>query len=332
MTLMVPQLGFVKAERESTYGTDPDTDPVGLVLTEEPDLPIPSSQNVQKPRVRPDGGREPHGVIDEMVEFSFQTVIANLPYNDNSPHAAIAPILIASGFSESLSGSTASPPVTATYTPTRTGIGSATFKFYVKDKDNGTDYVKLVLKGCRCTFDIDYAIGQEVLVNVEGMAKFAKWNDFADVSSEQPSSFHQDEPTFQTQDCSFTRNSNSRTITNWSLDIANDLQPIEDITATSTLKEVRCNNVAQGMGGSYDPLVESVNASNDQMDERRTGNEASMNLDINRSNQKWHVTASNTQLDEDPSLDADGAHYRYGSSFVVNSGSPELEFKWEASA
>lgn len=334
MTLLRPDLGFATVEYETTYDTDPATDPLPIILTEQPDPPTPTRNTVERTRVKATGGRTAHTVVKSHVEFEFTTALAPMPFSDGAT-PQVAPILKGSGMSESTSGSTTSAPVKASYSPDRRALGSYTLKLYIPDKDSETDYSQIVLTGCRSNISIDGSPDSELTMSVSGQARYSEWTEIQDLSSEEPAlSDYPSGTTFTFQDYSFSLGSVNTNIEGWSFDPSFEVQQVSHTSGTERVKEIHLDTAGKEPGGSVDPLATSVGASGDSLDKHRSASESAMDLNLaeGASDEKeWQFDAPAVQLTEVSFSEAD-AYYRYDDSFVCNettTGDDDFALIWK---
>ena len=204
--ILDPTIGFVTVEKENTYGTDPDTSPVALMLVEAPDVPDGLREQVMQNAVKHTTGGLPHAVVKNKCEFSMQVYVAPLPFEDGAV-PAIAPILVGSGFQETSQGSTSSSDVEAVYDPDPLAQGSYTVKFYRKDKKSPTNYSKITITGCRSNVTFNLQGQNRVTVDVSGEGLYAEWTPLQDFASEEPAEYHGGETPFVANDWSIAMGS-----------------------------------------------------------------------------------------------------------------------------
>jgi len=328
MSLLENLIGFCTVELESTYGTDPASSPVGLNLREWPDVTV-DRQQIERTRVKPTVGGEPHVNVGNKNTFSFQTTLAPIKFADGQTPAT-SPILKSAGMGEESTGSTSSNDVVAKYTPQARAHDSFTLKLYIADKDSPTDYSKVTITGCRCNLTLTYGIADEILIDVEGEGLYAEWTSLQDLTGEEPSTFHEGVTPFTSPNQSFSYGSVG-TITNWEFATGHTINNVQQATAAETVKEVFLTKDSRH-SGSFDPLATSVGASDDPKDIVRNDKELSMSLGVTtpNGNGTFDFSAPKAQLTEAPMESGDG-HMRFGSSYMLNedAGDDDFELKWK---
>jgi len=315
-SLLASDIGFMSVEPETTYGTDPATDPIYLNITEQPDV-TELREQIERARVKPSVGGDPNAIHEMAVEGSFQTTIAPVPFSDGAT-PAVAPILKAGGFTESTSGSTSSTDVTATYTLRPRDFGSVTLKFYIPDKNSTSDYTRIIVTGARCNPTLTYNATEELLLDVDFKGLYDEWSSITDYSSDEPPQLHQGETAFTTPDQSFSFGSTNTDISNFELDVAMTFQDLESAVASEMVQEVALQKDGKH-SGSFDPFATSVGQTDDAKDLARKANQVSMSLNVtdNSGDKEFNVTAPSAEITEAPMSESNG-HYRYDVSYQLN--------------
>lgn len=330
-------LGFATVEEETTYDTDPNSSPVPILLAEEPEPPEPDRETNRKERVKPTGGRVGQRSVGMRVSGSFTTYLTPIPFSDSAT-AHISPILKGSGFTESTSGSTASPPVTATYTPNRNEPSSYTLKLYVRDKENDGQYTQMIITGVRSNVSLDWSRGDECTLSVDYTGTYSEWSQISDFSSEEPalSDYPSDEP-FQFQDLAkFSHGSVDTSISSFAFDPANEVQNLTAANPEDGDIEEWLDTAQKEAGGGYDPYAATVGATDDAHDMRRSDTKNDLILEIaeGSSDEKHlYIDCDDAQITE-ATFSGSNRVYRKDVSFICNEdatagGDDDYELRWE---
>lgn len=332
--LLITDIGFMTAEVESTYGTDPASSPKNLILREAPDV-TEMREQIQRQRQKPSTGGDENAVHPVKVEFSFQTVLAPLPASTGAVPTT-RPIWIASGHSETLKDNSGSAPFEAIYSPLPRNFGSATFKFWIPTEKSTTDYTKIVVTGARCIPTVTYGSGSEILVDVEAQGLYSEWTTIQDYSADEPSQLAQGLTPFTTPNQSFSFGPAANTdISNLEFSPSRGFNDINSATAEEKMKEVLLRPGDDKHSGSIDPLVTTVGQTDDPLDLARKAGTVSMALDVTNpgGSKEWHLTAPKAEVTEAP-MESGNKHYRYGTSYVLNEtavgADDDYELRWVA--
>jgi len=329
-SLLINDVGFCQAEVENTYGTDPDNDPKTLVLREAPDVSELREQ-IERNRMKPSTGGDEHAVQDQAVEASFQTVVSKLPASDGAV-PTLRPVLMASGHDETLTANSGSPPFEAIYSPIPRNYDSATFTFYIADKNSTNGYTKIVVSGARCIPTFQYSMGSEPVVEVEIKGLYATWEPITDLSSEEPSTLAQGMEAFTSPNQQFQFGAANTDVTNLEFSPSRGFNDVESATAESSLKEALLRPGDDRHSGSFDPLATSVGSTDDPLDVVRNAKTHTLALDItDGAGAEFHINAPAAQLTE-AAMSAGDKHYRYDSSYALNETSyaenDDYELRW----
>jgi hypothetical protein len=330
--LLAADIGFMTAEAETTYGTDPNDSPVFLIIREQPDVSELINQ-IERTRLKSSVGGDPNAVHKVAIEGSFQTVLGELTFSDSATPAT-APIWKSSGFKETTSGSTSSPPVTAKYELKPRDFGSVTYKFYIPDKNSTTDYTQIIVSGARSIPTLTYGMGDEVLLDVEFKGLYGQWSTIQDFSGDEPGQLHKTNSIYTTPNQSFSFGSVNTDISNFELSTAFSFQDLNSATASEMLKEAALQKDGKH-SGSIDPYATSVGSGGDPKDLMRKEQQAPMNLTIENpgATRRTTFTAPRAEVTEAPMEESNG-HFRYGVSYQLNETGvgkdDDFTLTWEA--
>lgn len=332
--LLIPDIGFMTAEVESTYGTDPATSPKHLILRDPPDADAMREQ-IERSRVKPSAGGDENDVHKIKAEFSFQTTIAPLPANDGAVPST-RPIWIASGHEETLTSNSSSAPFEAAYKPLPRNYGSATFKFYIPTEKSETDYTKLVITGARCIPTLDYSSGSELLLDVEGEGLYAEWTQIQDFSTEEPTTLAQGQTPFTTPNQSFQfGGAVNSDVSGLDFSPSRSFNDVGSATAEEMAKEILLRPGDGKHSGSFDPLATTVGQTDDPRDLARRAGTVDMALDVTNpgGSREFHLFAPKAEVTEAPMESGDG-HFRYGTTYQLNEtnvgADDDYEIRWVA--
>lgn len=333
--LLGSYLGWAETEKEDAYGTkDTNSTTEYLHLRERPEI-TETRETVERERVKATAGADKHFVTKSHVEVSLATVIAPIEDSDGAVPACHH-LLLASGHSESTSGTAAGGDLTASYQPLSRNHGSAQITFYLPNLGSDSDWTKITCKGVRGNLTLNYSMDGELMLDFEGVALYAEYQPFSDLSADEPAvnDYHNGQTPFTNQGHSFTLGSVNTNITNLEFSTNWATEQRESVTASEKLDEMLLYRGPSGNrpGGSFDPVVTSVGATDDALDMHRAATEKDdFALDVTRGSNEFHLTAPAVQLGEVEMADQD-SFFRYDTSYVCNeggSGDDDYKLEWK---